>query len=479
MEAGVPSQVIFRFWLPMAATWLMMALEGPFLAAVIARLPEASFNLAAYGVAYAFALLVEAPVIMLMSASTALVDSLHSYRRLRAFTYLSVAGVTAFQFFLLIPPVFSFVMERLLALPAEVVSLTRTALWLLLPWPGSIGYRRLYQGILIRSGRTRLVAMGTLVRLSSMAITALLLSFLLHPPGAVVGAAGLSMGVVAEAAASRLMARRALAALPTSVPPVWGGQALTLSRIAQFYFPLALTSLISLAAQPLLTFFMGRAKAPVESLAVFPVVASLTFLFRSFGLSFQEVAIALLGKDPRNVRPLTRFAAWLGVGSSAGMALVALTPLASLWFEGVSGLTPELAAFAFVPTALLVPIPFTMAILSLQRALLVTVRRTRPITVATGLELMGIAVVFPLLGWKAGLVGVTAASVSLVVGRMMANVFLFWACSRAGLSPGSGSDGRRGEPHSAPGQYRGEEEGPGGPARTPGPWPITDPYVSR
>ena len=39
---------IFRLWVPLAATWLMMSAEGPFLAAVIARLNEPTFNLAAY-----------------------------------------------------------------------------------------------------------------------------------------------------------------------------------------------------------------------------------------------------------------------------------------------------------------------------------------------------------------------------------------------------------------------------------------------
>ncbi|MCW8984878.1 MAG: hypothetical protein OQK55_06020, partial [Thermoanaerobaculales bacterium] len=63
---------VFRFWRPLAATWLMMAVEGPFLAAIIARLPEPTYNLAAYGVAFSLALVAEAPVIMIMSAATAL-----------------------------------------------------------------------------------------------------------------------------------------------------------------------------------------------------------------------------------------------------------------------------------------------------------------------------------------------------------------------------------------------------------------------
>ena len=46
----------------------MMAVEGPYLAAVVARLPDPTLGLAAYGVAIALAVLMEAPVIMLLSA---------------------------------------------------------------------------------------------------------------------------------------------------------------------------------------------------------------------------------------------------------------------------------------------------------------------------------------------------------------------------------------------------------------------------
>lgn len=53
---------IFTFWWPLAVTWLMMSLEGPFVAAVIARLPGPKPNLAAYGVAFTFAMLLESPI---------------------------------------------------------------------------------------------------------------------------------------------------------------------------------------------------------------------------------------------------------------------------------------------------------------------------------------------------------------------------------------------------------------------------------
>ena len=67
---------IFRFWVPLAGQWVMMASEGPFLAALIARMSDPEYNLAAYGVAFAFAILMESPVIMLMSAATAHIQSI-------------------------------------------------------------------------------------------------------------------------------------------------------------------------------------------------------------------------------------------------------------------------------------------------------------------------------------------------------------------------------------------------------------------
>ena len=180
----------------------MMSVEGPFLAAVIARLPEPKYNLAAYGVAFAFAILVEAPVIMMMSASTVLVEDRSSFRKLRNFTYSLNAIITGVMLLILVPPVFALISETI-RLPSEVARLTHTALILLLPWPGAIGYRRFYQGLLIRDGRTRRIAYGTVLRIASMSATGLGLVWLTEMPGTLVGAAALTAGVCAEAASGR------------------------------------------------------------------------------------------------------------------------------------------------------------------------------------------------------------------------------------------------------------------------------------
>jgi len=406
----------------------MMASEGPFLAAIIARLPDPTFNLAAHGVAFALAILIEAPVIMLMSAATSVVKGRESYLKLRNFSRALCLGTTGLLLVMLIPAVYDRLITDVMGVPAEVAELTYGALWFFLPWPSAIGYRRFLQGVLIRAGNTRLVAYGTIIRLFAMVAAALFGFFVLGISGASVGALSLGTGVTVEAIVARFMTASTVRAIlagewddESSVPISYGD-------IARFYYPLALTSLIGLTVQPMLTFFMGRSIAPVESLAVFPVVHSLSFFFRSMGLAFQDTAIALIGSNFEHYRELRRFAVSLGTTTTAGLALVAFTPLSDVYFIQISGLTDTLAGFALPPTQVIVLLPALSVWLSLQRAILVEKRRTQHITVASALEVTTVAVVFSVLGFRLDFVGATAAFSAFFAGRLVSNLYLAWGC---------------------------------------------------
>ncbi len=432
---GLPVGTIARFWLPLASTWLMMATEGPFLAAVLARLPDPKVNLAAFGVSVSFALILEAPVIMLMGAATTLVRGPDSYARFRRFTIALSAAVTGCLVALLWEPAFRWVSGTLLGLPEPVAGLTRTSLALLLPWPAAIGYRRLYQGILIRHGSTRRVGYGTAVRLVVMAVSAAVLA----PsglPGALVGAAALSAGVLAEAAAVRGMAAGSVRSLRTV--PGERDPSLSYRAISAFYFPLALSTTLTLAVHPLITLALGHAKAPLESLAVFPVVRALVFLFSCLGLSYQEVGLALLREDEKGAPELRRFAVGLGVAASGGLTLLALSPAADFWFRSVSGLPEDLVRLAVAPTRVLIVVPALTVALSHLRALFMNGRVTAPITAATVAEVSGIALVLYVGVGHLELVGVQAAAIALVLGRACAAGTLLAARHASRRAPAGG-----------------------------------------
>jgi Na+-driven multidrug efflux pump len=424
---------IFTFSLPLAGTWLMMAFEGPYLAAIIARLADPTENLAAFGVAFALAVIIEAPVIMLMAASTTLVADDASYRALRRFMLGLSLLLTLVQLVAVLPPVFNWVAGSLIGLPPAVAQLAHHGLIIMLPWPLAIGYRRFLQGLLIRHNLTRRVAYGTVLRLVTMSAVAFFGAQMPGLTGVHVGTLALSVGVVVEAVASRWMTREVVARI-TSGPPSPMPTTQTLAGVSSFYLPLALTSVMTMAIQPAVTFFMGQARYPLESLAVLPVIHGLTFLFRALGLSFQEVGIAMFGDRWEHYQPIRNFGYGLGAAAAFGLIVIAYTPLATVWFEQIAGLTPELAAFAVRPTQILAWLPACSVWMAFQRATLVHARHTRAITWASLVELAVVVVVLTATIVGLSWVGAVAAAAAILAGRVAGNVWLIVPARRASRS---------------------------------------------
>lgn len=414
---------IFKFWLPLAATWLMMSIEGPYLAALIARLPDPKFNLAAYGVAFSLALIIEAPVIMMMSASTTLVKDYKSFLALRKFNYRLSLLLTIAMVLFSISPVFYFVAEDLIGLPHNVAYLTHLSIIILIPWPGAIGYRRFYQGILIRNNQTRFVALGTVTRLISMSAVALLLYVFTKIPGAAVGALALSSAVIIEALASRLMANNLVKKLKSDILNEEENE-LSQRSIFKFYYPLALTSILTLGVQPFVTFFVGQSRNALESFAVLPVVTSFVFIFRGLGLSYQEVVIALIGDKFEYSNQIKSFAIKLAIFTAGTLMVFAFTPLRDFWLESVSGLSSSLAEFAHLPLMIMSFFPAMTVLISFQRAVLVKNKHTKTITIGTATEFVNIIIVLAICIKYFDLVGAVAATISFVIGRIAACAYL-------------------------------------------------------
>lgn len=399
----------------------MMSLEGPYIAAIVARMPAAAHSLAAYGVAMALAWLIESPIMMLLSAATALVHGRESYLALRRFAFLLNALVTLGMIAIALPPVFDFVGGRLIGLPPEIARLAHLSLIVMIPWPAAIGYRRFYQGILVRHHLTRRVAYGTVVRLSTMSVVAAVLLFTMPLPGAVLGAMALLAGVVAEAAVSRWMAHRLVATLMTQ-EEASENSLRSLREIARFYYPLALTSILGMALGPLVTFGLGRGRAPLESLAVWPVVQATVFIFRSGGIAYQEVGIAL----SEHAAAVRKTGVLLGVLSSMALALVAFTPLETIWLERVSGLSGDLASVATWPIRFLVLLPALDFLLSVQRSAWIVSRRTHAVTMATAVEGAGLALALWATVGPLDMVGAAGGAIAMIAGRLAANAYLYF-----------------------------------------------------
>ena len=384
MPQLLSQRLILRLWLPLAAMWLLMSLEQPTLSAVIARLPEAKLNLAAYGLTFALALIVESPIIMFLTLATALARSRQAYHRLMHFTHLMAGGLTVLHLLLGLTPLYAWILREVVRAPAEVIEPSRIAFLLMTPWSGAIAYRRMWQGIMIRHGHTQALFVTTAIRLLATGLAAFTGLRIGAWPGASVAGLAISIGVVSDAAAARALVQPVLRQQFSADQP--GDFVLTWPYLLRFYTPLAMTSLINLAAQPVVSLGLSRGGLPLESLAVWPVLSGLTFLLRSGAVALQEVVVALLS-DQASYVELRRFTRTLGLALTAIAAAVILTPLAGLWFQRVAGLPDELIRLARVPAMLLVGVPLLTALTSWLRGVLVHRGLTTAITVATAINI--------------------------------------------------------------------------------------------
>ena len=419
------TRTVVRFWLPLSSTWLMMAAEGPILASLVARMPEDVRNLAAYGVASSIAMLIESPVIGLLSAVITLARDTQSVGVLHSFMRRINWIVSCVMLLVIIPWVFDPLAHTVIGLPNDVAWRVHLGLACMVPWPAAIGVRRFYQGLLIRKGLTRSVAQGTVVRLVTMSSTAGILA-LIGVPGVAVGCAGLTAGVVLEAVAIWWLARKGCGNIETTHqhPP------LTNKQVYKFYAPLALTSMVSFLAVPLLSMFLSRLPMSLESLAVLPVISSLIFVFRSFGFSYQEVGIAFLNQNTGSYPTVYRVGLRISLFTTIAMMLTAFTPLLGILFTHVYAISPKLAAMATLPTQLLVVVPITAASYSLHRAVMIAAHRTVHVSVSMLIEVGSMAAIMLLfIAWQA-FDGAFASGVAIASGILLSTAYALTVSKR-------------------------------------------------
>src|SRR5436190_21247418 len=161
---------ILRLWWPLAASWLLMAIELPLFTACVARMSEPKVNLAAYGsLVFPIALVIEAPLMMLLAGATALASDRETWGRVWRFMHKASACLTLLHALIAFTPLFDWVANVLFGAPPEVIEPARLGLRIMTPWTWSIAYRRTHQGVLIRYGRSRPIMVGTCLRLAANA----------------------------------------------------------------------------------------------------------------------------------------------------------------------------------------------------------------------------------------------------------------------------------------------------------------------
>ncbi len=401
-----------------------MGVELPLLSAIVARLADPEIHLAAYGgLVFPIALIVEAPIIMMLAASTALSKHRAAYDALRRTMHRLGAALTLFHVAFAFTPLFDWVLVPLLDTPEAVVEPARLGLMLMTPWTWAIASRRFNQGVLIRLGRSGQVTLGSVVRLGVGAMV-LAVGYASGASGIVVATSTVILGVLTETAYVALKCRPLVR---TELEPGDPETVLRGAKFLRFYVPLALTPIGAAA--------LARMPRALESLALWPVVNGLLFLLQSSGFAFNEVVISML--DRRGAPAvLLRFALILTATLTViGLAFSA-TPLADLWFGGLSGLRPELVAMATAAFWFGLAVPGARALASWYGGVLLHGGRTRALTESVAVFLVICSLILALGVALGRFPGLLVGLFAYAVARIGETLWLWWRSRdlRAGLA---------------------------------------------
>lgn len=381
---------ILTTWLPLVASWTLMSIELPAINAIVARLSNPEINLAAYGgFVFPIALTIEAPIIMLLAASTALSRDWDSYRKLRKITLWMGGILGLLHLVIAVTPLFDFIANVILQVPAELVEPGRRAFLVMLPWTPAIAFRRFQQGAMIRFGHAHAVGETTLVRLVTVSIILTIGITTKAIPGAVLAGLAQGLGVTSEAIFSGLRIRKFF---PDIEETQKAEHRLTIKRFISFYVPLAMTSSLWLLWQPLISGSVSRMPDPIESLAIWSVVTGLLFMFRSPGVAYNEAVVALL-EEPESYPKLRKFS-WIASLITTGIAAIfVLTPLSRFWLTAGANLKPVDVDIARLSLLLGLPLGVLSVYISFFQGIIVNREKTGPVAEAVVLFLITLSAI--------------------------------------------------------------------------------------
>jgi hypothetical protein len=154
-----------------------------------------------------------------------------------------------------------------------------------------------------------------------------------------------------------------------------------------FYLPLVMTSLLTLLVQPIGSAAISRMPMAIESLATWSVVSGLVFMFRSFGIAYNEVVVALMDEF-QAAKQLWKFAVSSILTNSLLWLLILATPISRVWFEDISALPDHLVRLAQTAIWLTLPLPTLSFLQSWYQGAILHSRKTRAITEAVVIYLL-------------------------------------------------------------------------------------------
>lgn len=358
-----------RFFWPLALTSLVTLLAQQLQNAALARYPNPARELATFALAAGTFHLFDAVLIFMPQLVNVLGRSRAAARLCLRFT-LGVCGLMTVPVVLLaIPPIGGPVLRVLFHIEGGQLRDVLLYMALLAPNVVILGLRHYYTGLIVQERRTGIV---TAFNAGFLGVIVLML---------VLGRAA-GWGAVMTLALAQLVASAAqLAALQRAAARICDpdrhgrGETVTLRQIFDFFWPVALTSLMFSLTRPILYSFLGRLPDPAPVIAALRVGFDCALIFHNLLNQFRHLFVTFGRADLAGVR---RFMIRVTTAVTGGMVLVTVTPLAGLVLRDAIGVQGDVLRMSRQVLMVMCVLPVLVAFRNYFHGLAMIDRRTGP-----------------------------------------------------------------------------------------------------
>jgi len=143
------------------------------------------------------------------------------------------------------------------------------------------------------------------------------------------------------------------------------------------------------------------------------------------GVAFNEVVVALIDEG-RSVQPLRRFTTLLSLATTLIILTIAATPLARIWLEDISALSPSLAMLARNGLWIGLLLPALNALQSWYQGIMLNSGKTRGISEAVVIFIVVTAAVLSFGVFWGEMVGLYIGLIAFSAGMLVQTLWLYF-----------------------------------------------------
>lgn len=416
---------LLRFILPLAITAIVMELGSQVLNGGMARVPQATTTLAAFGVAWGLVLFLSAPVGQMRELGLALVSNHAELAAVRRFVVVVGIVMMLLLASLTLTPIGHLLIEELHGIDGTLSATVRIALFWLIPYPMIRGLCFFHAGLLLRVRRTAIVSYATL---SNLSISILMVFILVTLPWVQEQPIRLPIivtfsGLLVELAILLWgVARYVMSALPSQ--DANGALPSTQWAIVRFFWPLALIISMQELSRPAINLFVARGADATNSLAILAVMYTLGRMPYGWLNDIRNLSLAF--RDEANNRHyIQRFAVGCGLVSFATSVILFWTPLRDIILADWIGVPAELIPLAFLPLHLFAGFSIAVTVRAYYHGIGIVERRTSALAPSAPARFAAILLTLIILLWF-GIDGAIMGVASLLAGFVVEAIVVWW-----------------------------------------------------